>query len=77
MLRLWPLPGKLIVSSLEDVIISYISVDIWYQFSKTWLYILKTLVCAKSILRPLQGLKDAMENRATSERRFFFLFVFL
>ena len=35
MLRLWPLPGKLIVSSLKDIIISYMSVDIWYQFSKT------------------------------------------
>ena len=44
------------VRSLKDIVISHKSIDIWNQFFRDWVFVLKTLVCVESVLRSLPEL---------------------
>ena len=59
------------VSSLRDIIVSHTNKDIWNQHFCDWTFILKTLVCAESVVRLLPDLIDARDSIERISRDFF------
>ena len=59
-------------SSLKDIIISHTNIDIWNQHFCDWTFILKTLVCAESVVRVLPDLIDARDSIERISRDFFY-----
>ena len=60
------------VSSLRDIIVSHTNIDIWNQHLCDWTFILKTLVCAESVVRLLPDLIDARDSIERISRDFFY-----
>lgn len=50
------------VSALKDIFVSYTSVNIWNQYFKDWLFILKSLVRPESAQRSVPALKVAVDS---------------
>ena len=50
------------VRSLKDIVISHMSIDIWNQLFRDWVFVLKTLVCVESVLRSLSELIDIQDK---------------
>ena len=50
------------VRSLKDIVISHMSIDIWNQIFRVWVFVLKTLMCVKSVLRSLPELKNIQDK---------------
>ena len=59
------------VSSLKDTIVSNTNIDIWNQHFCDWTFILKTLVCAESVVWSLPDLTDARDSIERISRDFF------
>ena len=59
------------ISSLRDIIISYTNTNIWKEFFCDWTFVMKTLVCAESMIVVLPDLKNARDVIEKTVKRLF------
>ncbi|MCW4346819.1 MAG: reverse transcriptase family protein [Candidatus Thiodiazotropha endolucinida] len=60
------------IKSLSDIISVHVSPDAWKVYFNDWNLILKTLVCAESVLRTFPELKDSVDSIEKLSRDFFY-----